>query len=97
MFRKLVDRIFIRKFFNEFLGMSDINTIAEFIISKSINAKNLRIKEVNAYYESCSASQRIAIDNFLRILIAFLLNKLGLKIDYEDVIIKLIRGRETNE
>lgn len=95
IFNSTIDRIFVKWFVRKILGFDDINSLVQWLLGLSITARTLKIKKLDEYYSTLTVSQKIAVDNVVRIIIASILNKIGMNINIDDVIIKTTVSRKS--
>jgi hypothetical protein len=88
IFNSTIDRIFVKWFVRKILGFDNIDSLVQWLLGLSITARTLKIKKLDEYYSTLTASQKIAVDNAIRIIIASILNRIGININIDDVIIK---------
>lgn len=89
---RFLENFFIKRIIKNMTGLN-FSQIVEFLISRTINCKTLGIDYLTDYYSKLTPSQKIIADNVLRIVIAALIKRF-VKIDYDDVVIKVVRGNE---
>jgi hypothetical protein len=85
----------VKWFVRKILGFDDINSLVQWLLGLSITARTLKIKKLDEYYSTLTVSQKIAVDNVVRIIIASILNKIGMNINIDDVIIKTTVSRKS--
>jgi hypothetical protein len=88
IFNSTIDRIFVKWFVRKILGFDNIDSLVQWLLGLSITARTLKIKKLDEYYSTLTVSQKIAVDNAIRIIIASILNRIGININIDDVIIK---------
>jgi hypothetical protein len=94
IFNSTIERIFVKWFVKKILGFDDINSLVQWLLGLSITARTLKIKKLDEYYSTLTASQKIAVDNVVRIIIASILNRIGMNINIDDVIIKITSSKK---
>jgi hypothetical protein len=94
IFNSTIDRIFVKWFVRKILGFDDISSLVQWLLGLSITARTLKIKKLDEYYSTLTVSQKIAVDNVVRIIIASILNRIGMNINIDDVIIKTTSSKK---
>jgi hypothetical protein len=97
VFNSTIDRIFVKWFVRKILGFDDINSLVQWLLGLSITARTLKIKKLDEYYSTLSVSQKIVVDNAIRIIIASILNRIGVNINIDDVVIKITSSKKDNK